>query len=51
MRYLLVTGIKIKSLYTRQKTSEQDPHIDVSLTVKNFTEEKNLKEAKHILKL
>ena len=45
MRYLLATGIKIKSLYTRQKTSEQDPHIDVSLTVKNFTEEKKFKES------
>ena len=45
MRHLLVTGKKIKSLYTRQKTLEKDPHIDVSLTVKNFTEEKEFKES------
>ena len=36
---------KIKSLYTQQKTLEKDPHIDVSLTVKNFTEEKEFKES------
>ena len=45
MRHLLVTGKKIKSLYTRQKTLEKDPHFDVSLTVKNFTEEKEFKES------
>ena len=38
------------SLYPT-KNFRQDPHIDVSVTVKNFTEEKNLKKAKHILKL
>lgn len=37
MRHLLVTGKKIKSLYTRQKTLEKNPLTDVSLTVKNFT--------------
>ena len=35
---------KIKSLYTQQKTLEKDPHTDVSLTVKNFTEQKEFKE-------
>ena len=50
MRHLLVSGKKIKSLYPRQKTLEKDPRIDVSLIVKNFTEEKNLKKAKCILK-
>ena len=43
MRHLLVTAKKIKSLYTRQKTLEKDPHIDVSLTVKNFNEETEFK--------
>ena len=34
MRHLLVTGKKIKSLYSRQKTLEKNPLTDVSLTVK-----------------
>ena len=45
MRHLLVSGKKIKSLYPRQKTLEKDPRIDVSLIVKNFTEEKEFKES------
>ena len=44
MRHLLDTGKKIKSLYTRQKILEKDPHTDLSLTVKNFTEQKEFKE-------
>ena len=44
MRHLLVTGKKIKSLYTRQKTLEKNPLTDVSLTVKNFTDKKEFEE-------
>lgn len=32
----MVTGEKMKSLYTRQKTLEKNPNEDVSKTVKNF---------------
>ena len=45
MRHLLVTGKKIKSLYTRQKTLEKNPLTDVSLTVKNFTDQKEFQES------
>lgn len=45
MRHLLVTGKKIKSLYTRQKTLEKNPLTDVSLTVKNFTNQKEFQES------
>ena len=34
----LVMENKIKSIYTWQKTLEKDPHTDISLTIKNFTE-------------
>ena len=36
MRHLLVTGKKIKNLYTRQKTTERNPQEDVTKTVQNF---------------
>ena len=42
MRHLLVTGKKIKSLYTRKKTLEKGA--DVSLAVKKLTEQKEFKE-------
>ena len=45
MRHLLVTGKKIKSLYTRQKNFRKNPLIDVSLTVKNFTDQKEFQES------
>ncbi len=35
-RHLLVTGKKIKGLFTRQKTVEKNPNEDVSKTVQNF---------------
>ena len=38
MRHLLVMENKIKSIYAWQKTLEKDPHTDISLTIKNFTE-------------
>lgn len=50
MRHLLVTGKKIKSLYTRQKTLEKNPLTDVSLTVKNLSNKKNFKKGKCTLK-
>jgi len=46
MRHLLITGKKIKSLYTRQKTLEKNPLTDVSLTVKNFTDKTEFEENK-----
>ena len=45
MRHLLVTGKKIKSLYTRQKTLEKNPLTDVSLTVKHFIEQNEFQES------
>ena len=45
MRHLLVTGKKIKSLYTRQKTLEKNPLTDVSLTVKHFIEQKEFQKS------
>lgn len=36
MRHLMVTGKKMKSLYTRQKTVERSPNEDVTKTVQNF---------------
>ena len=36
MRHLMVTGTKIKSIYTRQKTLEKNPETDVTTTVRNF---------------
>ena len=35
-RHLLVTGKKMKGLFTRQKTVEKNPNEDVSKTVQNF---------------
>ena len=43
MRHLLVTGKKIKGLYTRKKTIEKNPAEDVSKTVQNFIAPKPLK--------
>ena len=39
MRHLLVTGKRIKVLFTRQKRLDKNPVTDVSLTVKNFVAE------------
>lgn len=44
MRHILVTGKKIKSLYTWQKTLENYALTDVSLTVENFIDQKEFKE-------
>ena len=46
MRHLLVTGKKIKSLYTRQNTLGKTPLTDVSLTVRNFTDQTEFEENK-----
>ena len=40
MRHLMVTGKKVKGLYTRQKTLECKPLTNISKTIKNFIEEK-----------
>ena len=44
MRHPLVSGKKIKSLRTRQKTLEKNPLTDVSLTVKKFIDQKEFEE-------
>lgn len=44
MRHLLVTGKKMKSLYTRQKNLDKNPLTYVSVTVKNFTEQTEFEE-------
>ena len=44
MRHLLVTGKRIKALFTRQKTLEKNPVTDVSLTIKYFVPEKECNE-------
>ena len=43
MRHLMVTGKKVKSIYTRQKTLEQKPLTDISKTVKKFLDEKSVR--------
>ena len=39
MRHLMVTGTKVKGLYTRQKTIEHKPSTDISKTINNFLKE------------
>ena len=41
----LVTGKKINSLYSRQKTLEKNPLTDLSLTGKNFSDQKEFQES------